>query len=500
MLFRIISKFLVLLLVSGLFSSKRLQNCLEVDSKIKQLISEDQYEGAYVVAKNNRKMEGKEGCNASFYYNLGKIFLSFDDFNKTRDMYSKALKEASEGEEYNTIKLEYSRLSFLLSEISFIKQIYENDQDKEKAISSYIGLLEGNNLWDNGEPYVDINKNLAFDDNEEFTDWNFPDIGYLHLLISDIYKKSEDFNNAIYHLREALSINPNVKSYNEQIAVISKMIAKQANNLLRLNKLDEAIEKYELSISIDSTESAIHYNLANTYFQKKDYKKAIESYKNVEVLDPNKFKALHKMGQCYQKLDEHSYAVVQFEKSIDVIEALNENFMSSYNEMALSLMKLNDYENARKALRIIINKSPKYFKAYETLGVLCLEATDPNFKSNECALENFTEASNLKPNNHVLKFRLAQLYNIIAEEYKDDQDLKNMNYNLNEAKKYARQCRQLKKTYGGAYFELGVAELNLCNRATGIKSLQKAAKYDRRYRSEVKRIIKKIDTFTDHCE
>ena len=50
MLFRIISKFLVLLLVSGLFSSKRLQNCLEVDSLIKQRISEDQYDKAYVVA------------------------------------------------------------------------------------------------------------------------------------------------------------------------------------------------------------------------------------------------------------------------------------------------------------------------------------------------------------------------------------------------------------------------------------------------------------------
>ena len=499
MILRIVSKILILLLISSAFS-KRLQNCFEVDSVIKLRISQNDNLSAFQVAKSNRKMEDKDGCNASFYYNLGTIFLSFDDFNKTRDMYSKALKIASEGNEYNDIKLEYSRLSFLLSEISFIKQIYENDQDEKKAIKNYKGLLKGNSLWDNGEPYVDLNKNLAFDDGEEFTDWSFPSIGYLHLLISDIYKKSEDFNTAIYHLREALSINPNVKSYNDQIAVISKMIAQKANNLLRLNKLDEAIEKYELSISIDDKESAIHYNLANAYFQKKEYSKAIESYKNVEKLDPNKFKALHKMGQCYQKIDDHSLAVVQFEKSIDVIESLNENFMSSYNEMALSLMKLNDYENARRALLIIINKSPKYFKAYETLGVLCLESTDPKFKSNECALENFTEASQLKPNNHVLKFRLAQLYNIIAEEYKDEQDFKNMNYNLNEAKKYARQCRQIKKTYGGAYFELGVAELNLCNKATGIKFLQKAAKYDRRYRSEVKRIIKKIDSFTDHCE
>ena len=92
-----------------------------------------------------------------------------------------------------------------------------------------------------------------------------------------------------------------------------------------------------------------------------------------------------------------------------------------------------------------------------------------------------------------MKYRLAQLYNIVAEEYKEEQDYKNMNANLSESKKYARQCRQLKKTYGGAYFELGVAELNLCNKSSGIKALKQAAKYDRRYRSEVKRIIKKID-------
>ena len=76
----------------------------------------------------------------------------------------------------------------------------------------------------------------------------------------------------------------------------------------------------------------------------------------------------------------------------------------------------------------------------------------------------------------------------------------NMNKNLTEAKKYSRQCRQLKKTYGGAYFELGVAELNLCNKSSGIKALKQAAKYDRRYRSEVKRIIKKIKPFMNHCE
>ena len=88
----------------------------------------------------------------------------------------------------------------------------------------------------------------------------------------------------------------------------------------------------------------------------------------------------------------------------------------------------------------------------------------------------------------------------MAEDNKENSNTKEMEKNFAEAKKYARQCIKLKKTYGGAYFELGVAELNLCNKSSSLKALKKAAKYDRRYRSEVKRIIKKVDSIMNHCE
>ena len=64
MILRIVSKILILLLISGLFS-KRLQNCFEVDSVIKLRITQDDNLSAYQVAKSNRKMEDKDGCNAS---------------------------------------------------------------------------------------------------------------------------------------------------------------------------------------------------------------------------------------------------------------------------------------------------------------------------------------------------------------------------------------------------------------------------------------------------
>ena len=498
MIFKLICKvLLILLFISGIFGSRKKLDCNQIDSLINLKYTQGDYESALSIAKSNKK---NENCNASYYFSLGKIFLSFNDFNNTRSLYNKALEKSSEGSEYNLINLEYSKLRFLLSEISFIQQILNNDQDKEKAINSYKSLISGNNSWDNGEPYIDANQNLSYDEGEEHTDWSFSEIGYLHLLIADIYKTSEDYNNSIFHLKEALKINPFVKSYKDKLNIISKMIAQKGNDFLRLNKFEQAIEKYKLSLSIDDSESAIHYNLGNSYFQIDNFEKAIESYKEVEKLDPLKYKASHKMGLCYKKIEEYDLAVVQFEKAIMVIEELKENFMSSYNELALTFVELDLYSDAVRTLNYIINKSPKYYKAYETLGVLCLESTDIKYKSNECALENFLKATEIKPNNHVLKFRLGQLYNIIAEEYKEQQDYNNMNKNLTEAKKYSRQCRQLKKTYGGAYFELGVAELNLCNKSSGIKALKQAAKYDRRYRSEVKRIIKKIKPFMNHCE
>ena len=93
---------------------------------------------------------------------------------------------------------------------------------------------------------------MDYDDGEDFTDWSFDDIGLLHLYIADIYKNSEDYTNATLHLNIALNINPYVKKYNEYMTIISKLIAKKGNDFLRLNKIDQAIEQYNLSLSIDS--------------------------------------------------------------------------------------------------------------------------------------------------------------------------------------------------------------------------------------------------------
>ena len=495
MIFKLLRNIHLLFLIIGISYAKE-YSCTEIDSIMSNRYNKGDYEIAYNMAKKNKS---RESCEAMFYFNLGNIFKKFDDFNSTREMYNLAMKKST-NEDYKAINLEYKKLSFLSSQINFIQSIYNNDGDKEKALKGYKELLNGNGMWDNGEPFVDQNQNMSYDSGEDFTDWKFDDVGLLNLYIADIYKNSENYIEAINYLKFAITINPYVKKYKEYINVISKLIAQKGNDFLRLGNLDDAIEQYTLSLSVDSSESTIHYNLANAYFEKQEYSNAIQSFKSVEKLDPDKFKAIHKIGMCYQKMNLHEDAIPEFRKAISVIERLEENFMSSYHSLGVSFMETGSYMNAIQILNEVITLSPQYYKAYETLGVIHIEATDPKYVNYEMALEYLLEASEIKSDNYRLKFRLSQLYNMMAEENKANEKYKIMNKNLSEAKKYARQCLKLNKKYGGAFFELGVSELNLCNQSSSLKALKKAAKYDRRYRSEVKRIIKKMDAIMGHCQ
>jgi tetratricopeptide (TPR) repeat protein len=485
----------IFILTFGVFYARGF-SCNEIDSVITIRYNDADYEIAHNMAKKNKD---KEACDAKFYFNLGKVFKKFDDFNSTREMYNLAMKKSNE-EDYKTINLEYKKLSFFSSQINFIQSIYASDRDKEKALNNYKELLTGNDNWDNGEPFVDTNQNMSYDSDEAHTDWKFDDIGLLNLYIADLYKNSENYTESIKYLKSAILINPYVKKYQEYINVISKLIAQKGNNYLRLGKLENAIEEYNLSLSIDSTEASIFYNLGNAYFEKEDYFNAIKAFKNVVKLDPDKFKAIHKSGISYQKMNLHEDAIVEFRKAITVIESTEEKFMSPYHSLGVSFMQTDLYEDAIQILNEVITLSPQYYKAYETLGVIHIEANDSRFVNYDLALEYLLEASKIKSDNYKIKFRLSQLYNMMAEENKENEKYKLMNKNLIEAKKYARQCLKLKKTYGGAYFELGFSELNLCNRSSSLKALKKAAKYDRRYRSEVKRIIKKMDTIMNHCQ
>jgi Flp pilus assembly protein TadD len=79
--------------------------CSEIDSIINNRFNNGDYEIAHTMAKKNKS---KDACDANFYFNLGKVFKKFDDFNTTREMYNLAMKKSND-EDYKTINLGYKK-------------------------------------------------------------------------------------------------------------------------------------------------------------------------------------------------------------------------------------------------------------------------------------------------------------------------------------------------------------------------------------------------------
>jgi len=59
-----------------------------------------------------------------------------------------------------------------------------------------------------------------------------------------------------------------------------------ANNLYETGHYSEAVQIYEQLIDQGYRDSAIFYNLGNTYFQQKDYARAILNYRRASLLEP----------------------------------------------------------------------------------------------------------------------------------------------------------------------------------------------------------------------
>jgi len=149
---------LFLITISTLIYSRG-YSCTEIDSIISNRYNNGDYEIAHNMAKKNKD---KESCDALFYFNLGKVFKKFDDFNTTREMYNLAMKKSNETD-YKTINLEYKKLSFFSSQINFIQSIYASDNNKEKA--KYNGHYTINSsswgMWRRVDDYARIHQQDA---------------------------------------------------------------------------------------------------------------------------------------------------------------------------------------------------------------------------------------------------------------------------------------------------------------------------------------------------
>ena len=100
------------------------------------------------------------------------------------------------------------------------------------------------------------------------------------------------------------------------------------------------------------------------------------------------------------------------------------------------------------------------------------------------AVFNFEKALDTDGKAYKVHSRLASVYNT-QEKYED-------------ARTSAKECLRMKRNYAAAMCELGIAEMNMCNKVAAEDAFTKAKK-DRNYRKFAGDYLKNLNYYTRDC-
>ena len=116
-------------------------------------------------------------------------------------------------------------------------------------------------------------------------------------------------------------------------------------------------------------------------------------------------------------------------------------------------------------------------------GLLDIEIQTKNLSK---ALEIGENGLSFNPDSYTLLSRMAGLYNELGEHEK--------------AKSSAKKSMKIKRNYAPAAFELGIAEISLCNKVAAKEAFSKA-KRDRNYRKAASSYLKpeNFEHYSSHC-
>ena len=305
-----------------------------------------------------------------------------------------------------------------------------------------ISLKEANRKLDSGliseaitlyESIIDKNPNLA--------------MSYFRL--GRIYYSENNLDDAVYYFRKAVDINPFNSTYNNYITNIAKKLAKEGNNIYRRKDYDNAITKYIQSTKIDPSYTEAFYRAAKAYYMLGDYESAKWNLESGLKSNSTHVQSLKLLGDIDSKEGNYEKALDWYLKSVEA----NSNYHIAHYALGKTYYKLQNYTSALSSLK----------------------KTNGNLQN---AITNFKLAVEYDEKAYVVNYRLASVLNEIE--------------NYSEAKKAAKACIDIKRKYAAAWYELGISEKHLGNKAASKIAFKEASK-DRKWKESALYEIKMLE-------
>jgi Tfp pilus assembly protein PilF len=149
------------------------------------------------------------------------------------------------------------------------------------------------------------------------------------------------------------------------------------------------------------TEILTHFNLGVTFYNQKEFSKAIQAYQKVIELDPAYVEAYNNLGIIYQMSGEMERAFELYQKSIEI----NPRYQKGYNNLGILLFLKGRYEEAQEAFQKALAINSNNIESHINLGILFKKKGEE-----EKAIESYQKALAINPLHNETHYNIALLY------------------------------------------------------------------------------------------
>ena len=229
------------------------------------------------------------------------------------------------------------------------------------------------------------------------------DFEYIHHLLARCYRDKGQFKKIIEHCRQAIE-------YGHEDAEIRLL---EGEAYLNLNDPEEARKSFNKALELDPGHQDARLGLVGAasldkspqellailndflkmspsspqglaskgdlLFDIGDYSKAKDSYEKSIESNPDDFKTLNNLGNCFLKEKNYASAETYYLMALQK----NRKFLPGYRNLAVTLINQGKYRDAAEYLEYYIQVNPKDYEVYLTLGDIYYNQKD-YYKSITC--------------------------------------------------------------------------------------------------------------------
>jgi len=364
---------------------------------------------------------------------LSKLALHMGDIKKAND-YSNQAVQADE---------DFREWSDQITKIS--ENIQNGNRDVhqglfDEAIKKYSSILEQHPYFPDAEFYMGLTRT-----------------------------RQKDIEGAALHFSNALAIYPDHTKARKGLDNVTKQFLNAGNKSYRRGNLGKATNYYQKALEFDPNFYLAYYQLGVLEKKLGNSQTSIDHLNKVIEIKPNHYKTWFTLGSVHESDGNTELAIEHYSKAIEI----NPEYAKAYGNLGKLYTENHLYKEAEDVLKTVTQIDPNYADGFMRLGLLYIGQ-----EMWVSAVENLTTSSGLDEKDYNKFVHLASALNHIQK--------------WDEAASAARTCTDLKRKFGGGWYELGVAEMGRGNKTRAKRHFEEAHN-DRDWREMAARKIDEIN-------